>query len=121
MNTKTFTRKLALLARLKDELDDIIVCTFNRYIADRRINFNGMDTWEVQYDNIFFRGTDGCRGHYDSMCLDIPMKYFLDYDKHTEEDRVINTKKEKEKKTKEKREIEAKEKELLKQLKEKYE
>ena len=85
MNIK---RKLSLLQRLTDELDQHIWEVFNKYIKLKGINFNAPDSWKMQWDSIHFSGYDGCRGCYDAACEDIPIGWFIDYDaeliKHNE-------------------------------------
>lgn len=120
MNKKTFFRKLRLRDRIKWELDDDIWRVFHKYIGERRINFNSPDTWEVEGDSIIFNGTDGCRGCYDRMSLTIPLKYFEDYEKHTEEEFKLKKQKEEEEYRRQKYLEENRERRLLEELKKKY-
>lgn len=121
MNKPTFLRKLRLFDRLRWELDEDIWRVFNKYIGERRINFNSPDTWEVVGDKIHFTGTDGCRGCYDRMELSIPIKYWEDYDTHTEEEFRLSKQKEEEEYQRQRRMEEARERRLLEELKKKYE
>lgn len=122
-----FLLNMKVLERIKDRWNQYVWEIFNKYIEENRINFNGPDSWEVDGKNIHFEGTDGCRGCYDPMNLDIPIKYFLDYDA------AIAEKKEKELAERAKQEVlriaqlaanqkvtEAREKEELKRLQAKY-
>jgi len=65
--------------------EDHIWEVFKKYLKDFKINFNGPEDWEEENDGIEFRGTDVCRGCYDSMSLTIPYKFFIDYDEASSE------------------------------------
>lgn len=78
---KNIRLKFKVLERRKELIDSYVWEIFGKYIKDKRINFNSPDYWYVEYDQINFVGSDGCRGCYDAMSLSIPIDFFEDYNK----------------------------------------
>jgi hypothetical protein len=71
-----FIKKIKTIDKLQNQVDDHIWTIFHRYIEANKINFNSPYGWEVEDDNIYVHGSDGCMGCYDSMTCLIPLKYF---------------------------------------------
>lgn len=97
---KDFESKIKKMVELKYDLDDHINDVFNKYIKLMKINFNYMEGWNPDEDEISFYGEDGCMGCYDKMSLVIPIKFFIDPDKEFGEivrNRELEIKKAKEK------------------------
>lgn len=117
---KNFKKKIDLIERLRDDLDDHIWSTFKKYKKARGILFSSPDDWHGDHDSIYFYGSDGCMGCYDPMHLSIPMKYFTDPNAFEELEQEIKAEKKAKADAKIKAQQEAERKEYLR-LKEQFE
>lgn len=73
--------KLKLINRIRDQLEQHVWNVFKKYITLHNINFNSPEEWIEKDGYIYFTGTDGCRGCYDSTSISIEDEWFIDYDK----------------------------------------
>lgn len=73
---KGILKKINKIEELRCELDGHIWSIFSRYIKQEGILFSSPDDWKSDGDSIYFYGTDGCMGCYDSMSINIPIKFF---------------------------------------------
>jgi hypothetical protein len=71
-----FIKKLKLIERLQEEVDNYVWDVFHKYIDINQINFNSPDDWNMEGDRVYFHGSDGCMGCYDNMSVGVPIKYF---------------------------------------------
>jgi len=77
---KYLMSKIEEIKRLTEEVDGEVWTIFHRYVKQEQIMFNGPEGWEIRDGYINFHGSDGCRGCYDNMSLEIPFKFFADPD-----------------------------------------
>lgn len=117
---KNFTKKTRLIERLREDMDGHIWSIFSRFIKMEGILFNSPDDWQIDGDSIYFHGSDGCMGCYDSMSTSIPMKFFEDPETaFAEREKEIEEAKKKKKRNQREQKKRADLKEL-ERLKEKY-
>jgi hypothetical protein len=117
---KGIIKKLRKIEEMRDDLDSHIWSIFSRYIKQEGILFNGPDDWQIDGDSIYFDGSDGCMGCYDSMNLNIPIKYFEDPDIAFAERTEEIEKAEEEKKENRRLQEEQQERKEFKRLQEKF-
>ena len=111
---KNFMKKYNPMLNLRYQIDDHVNKVFRLYTAFFKINFNAMETWEPEDNEIYFTGQDGCMSCYDSESLRIPLKFFIDPEKEfkkLEEERIKEMQASKDRQKREKERI-AKNKEL---------
>lgn len=112
MNTKmdNFKQQIEELQRITNELDAYIWSIFGKYVEQEKILFSSPKGWEVDGNTIHFHGSDGCMGCYDSMSLNIPVRFFINPDTEFQKlaeqrKKEQNDKAEKERKSKESYEL----------------
>ena len=71
-----FIRKLNVIEKLQNEVDNYVWEVFHQYIKISKICFNSPDDWNMEGDRVYFHGSDGCMGCYDNMSVGIPIRYF---------------------------------------------
>ena len=71
-----FIRKLNVIEKLQNEVDNYVWEVFHQYIKISKICFNSPDDWNMEGDRVYFHGSDGCMGCYDNMSIGIPLRYF---------------------------------------------
>ena len=118
---KSIRNKLTTIERSRAAIDAHIWDVFDRYIEQEGILFSDPQDWQVDGNSVYFDGSDGCMGCYDSMHLSIPISFFENPEK--ELTRLKTEKEEKEKRKMKTKKKEKKEKDLrdLKRLKAEYE
>lgn len=115
-----FEQKFHELQQLTNELDNYIWSIFYRYIEQEKILFNSPKGWEIDDDSIHFHGTDGCMGCYDSMSINIPLKFFINPDAEFEALSELQKQEQKEKEAKDRKTKESVERREFERLKQKY-
>lgn len=118
---KNIRNKLDTIERSRAAIDAHIWDVFDRYIAQEEILFSSPKDWCVDGNSIYFDGSDGCMGCYDSMHLYIPISFFEnpeDEFKRLKTEREENEKRKTVLKKKEKKEKDLRD---LKRLKAEYE
>ena len=71
-----FQQHFEQIQESQDVVENHVWSVFEEYIKIRGIHFNSPENWQVDCGMIIFHGSDGCRGCYDRMQIEVPLKYF---------------------------------------------